>query len=193
MGLFDRFSGAGAATEAGDVQSQAALAGIPIAQQAFLGARQNIEPFAQTGIAALGSRAALAGLGGAEAQQAALGQLSESPGQRFIRERQQRALLRNASAIGGLGGGNIRTALQEQAAGFALQDLENQRRELAALSGGGLQAGLGLGTLGQAAAGQEIGLTQAEAAARASGIVGAQEAESSFFKDLTGVLTGIFG
>jgi hypothetical protein len=62
--------------------------------------------------------------------------LQESPGQRFIRERQQRALLRNQSAIGGLGGGNVRTALQEQAAGFAQQDLQNQFNRLGITSAG---------------------------------------------------------
>ena len=192
MGLFDTFSGADAARQAGDIQAQAALSAIPIQQQQLAQTTQNLAPFVQTGVAALGSQAALAGLGGAEAQQAALGQIQESPAQAFIRDRQQRALLRNASAIGGLGGGNIRTALQEQAAGFALQDLENQRQQLAGLSAAGLQGTLGLGTLGAATAGNVADLTQAEAAARATGILGEQQATSKFQTGLGSVLLDIF-
>jgi len=194
MALVDfSFGGEKAATQAGQLGSQAALAGIPIQQESLASARQDISPFVGVGQAALGSRAALAGIGPLGAQQAAVQQISESPGQRFIRERSQRNLLRNASAIGGLGGGNIRSALVEQGAGFAIQDLENQRRELASLSGGGLQAGTALGTLGAATAGNVADLQQAEAAARASGILGAQEAKSAGITDFAGVLTGIFG
>lgn len=194
--ILDPTGGQDAAREAALVQEQAAVAAVPIQQQAFLGAQQNIQPFAQVGQAALGSRAALAGLGGQAGQEAAFAQLSESPGQRFIRERQQRALLRNASAIGGLGGGNIRTALQEQASGFALQDIDRQRQELAQLSGGGLQAGTTLGALGATTAGNIADLTQAQAAARATGILGAQQAEASGLEQAVGLATtlaDIFG
>jgi len=194
MALVDfSFGGEKAATQAGQVQSQAALAGIPIQQQAFAGAERDIRPSIEVGQAALGSQAALAGLGSLEAQQAAFQQISESPGQRFIRERSQRNLLRNASAIGGLGGGNIRTALVEQGAGFALQDIERQRQQLGQLSGRGLVAGTTLGQLGLQTAGSVGELQQAEAAARASGILGAQQAKSGGIEDFAGVLTGIFG
>jgi hypothetical protein len=185
-----------AAEEAARVQSQAAVSAVPIQQQAFLGAQQNIQPFVGVGQAALGSRAALAGLGGQAGQEAAFAQIAESPGQRFIRDRQQRALLRNASAIGGLGGGNIRTALQEQAAGFAAQDIGAQRQELAQLSGGGLQAAGTLGGLGAATAGNIADLTQAEAAARATGILGSQQAQASGVEQALGLATtlaSIFG
>lgn len=50
-----------------------------------------------------------------------------TPGQDFIRQRQERALARNAGRFGGTGGGNVLTALQEQAAGFAQQDVQFQR------------------------------------------------------------------
>jgi len=83
---------------------------------------------------------AMLGLQGAEAQQAAYGAIQESPGQKFIRDRQQKALLRGSAAIGGLGGGTVRTALQEQAAGFASQDIDKQLGRLQALSGQGMQA-----------------------------------------------------
>lgn len=98
---------------------------------------EEFAPFvAQESGQSLRAQQALLGLQGQEAQQQAFSALEESPGQRFIRQRQQRALLRNAGAIGGLGGGNIRTALQEQAAGFAQQDLQNQFNRLGITSAG---------------------------------------------------------
>jgi hypothetical protein len=185
-----------AALQAGGIQAGAAQAAIPLQLEAFEGAQQRLAPFEQVGQAALGSRAALAGLGGIEGQQAAFAQITESPGQKFIRERQQRALLRNSSAIGGLGGGNIRTALLEQGTGFALQDINAQRQELAQLSGGGLQAGTFLGAAGLETASTVGDLTQAEAAARATGILGAQQAQASNLEQAIGLgttLADIFG
>jgi hypothetical protein len=185
-----------AAQQVGDIQAQGAQAAIPLQLQAFQGAEQRLGGFEQVGQAALGSRAALAGLGGIEGQQAAFAQIAESPGQRFIRDRQRRARERNASAIGGIGGGNIIRARAEQEAGFAIQDVENQRRELAQLSGGGLQAGTFLGAAGLQTASTVGDLTQAEAAARATGILGAQQAKASGVEQAIGLATtlaDIFG
>jgi hypothetical protein len=109
-----------------------------------------LDPFREAGVAATQEQQALLGLGSPEEQQAAMERFTESPGQQFLRERQEKALLRNMGAIGGLGGGNIRTALQEQAFGRAQTDLANRIQQLSQLSGrgvtaaqGGLQAGTG--------------------------------------------------
>lgn len=118
----------------------------------------------------------------------ALAGLEGLPGQQFIRERQEQALLRRAAALGGLGGGQVRTALQQQAAGFAQQDLQNQLARLAALAGGGQQAAAQLGGFGQQTAAQiGTGLTGA-AQARASGILGAQQAQAQQAQQGLGVL-----
>jgi len=99
-----------------------------------------MSPYAEAGQGALVEQQALMGLGGQEAQDAAMARFSESPGQRFLRERQEKALLRNQSAIGGLGGGNVRTALQEQAFGRAQTQLGERMAQLSALSASGQQA-----------------------------------------------------
>lgn len=104
-----------------------------------------LDPYAQAGTAALSEQQALLGLGSPEEQQAAMSRFTESPGQRFLRERQEKALLRNQAAIGGLGGGNIRTALQEQAFGRSQTDLQNQIDRLSGLSGQGFAAARGQG------------------------------------------------
>jgi hypothetical protein len=99
-----------------------------------------LNPYQTAGTSALSQYQDLLGLNGSEAQSAAYQTLNESPGQTFLRERQEKALLRNQAAIGGLGGGNVRTALQEQAMGFAQQDIENQYSRLSTLISSGLSA-----------------------------------------------------
>lgn len=123
--------------------------------------QSRLDPFSTVGQQAVGEQGALLGLSGPEAQQAALGRFTESPGQQFLRERQERALLRNASAIGGLGGGNIRTALQEQAFGRAQTNLDRQIQQLGGLAGQGLQAA----QTGRISTGADVGVRTGPAAA----------------------------
>jgi hypothetical protein len=111
-----------------------------LSQERFDLNRADNAPRIEAGNQALTQQQALLGLSGQDAQKAAYGGIEESAGQRFLRERQQRALVRNSSAIGGLGGGNVRTALQGQAAGFAMQDVDNQFNRLGQLSGQGQNA-----------------------------------------------------
>ena len=121
-------------------------------RQALTGAIGQQREIQQAGITGAGieQQAALEGAIGRQAriQEA----FQESPGQAFLRQRQEKALLRNQAAIGGLGGGNIRTALQEQAAGIAGQQFGQFQRNIEAGTGQGLrqsaiaQQGLGFGT-----------------------------------------------
>jgi hypothetical protein len=115
-----------------------------------------LDPYAQAGQAATSQQQAALGLGTPEEQQAAFESFGDSPGQRFMRERQQKALLRNQAKIGGLGGGNVRSALQEQAAGFAAQDYGNYMNRLQALGGRGQQAA-------QTMAQQDVGISETAA------------------------------
>jgi len=90
-----------------------------------------LNPYIETGEAALNKEAGLSGALGAEAQQTAIDDFIESPGQKYLREKQEQSLLRNSAAIGGLGSGGVLTALQEQAMQIAATDqqrtLENYR------------------------------------------------------------------
>ncbi len=98
------------------------------------------DPYSQAGQGALEREAALTGAMGPEAQAAAFASYSESPGQAYMREQQEKALLRSEAALGGLGGGNVRTALQEQAAGIASQNYQQDLENLRSLAGRGQQA-----------------------------------------------------
>lgn len=193
-------SGADAAKDAARVQSAASGLNVQESarqfditearlQEAQEFARGQQQPFQEAGVGALQQQQALLGLSGQDAQQAAFAGLEQSPGQRFLQERAQRNLLRNASAIGGLGGGNVRSALVQQGVGFGQQDIQNQFGRLGQLSGRGQQAGASigqsaltsagqLGQFGAQAIGQQAGFRTAGSEARASGIFGAQQAET---------------
>ena len=204
FGLIDDFSGAEAASDAANkaagIQSEAAVRAAEIAAESqqlgideqrrqFDVTQGNLAPRIEAGNQAMQQQMALLGMGGQEAQKQAFTAFGNSPGQRFLRERQEKALLRNQGAMGGLGGGNVRTALQEQAVGLAAQDYNNQFNRLGSISSGGQAAttnlnqfganmannvSSSLGAMGQARA---SGIQNA-GAANASGILGAQQARA---------------
>lgn len=130
--------------------TQSALSQLASTKTEALG---QLSPYTTAGESALQQEAALSGALGAEAQQAAIDAYIESPGQAYLRQQQEKALLRNQAAIGGLGGGNVRTALQEQAMNIAStqqqQYLENLRSlatrgQEAATTGAGITTSTGL-------------------------------------------------
>ncbi len=130
-------------------------------------AQARLSPFAEQGGQAFNLQAALSGAAGPEAQAQAFQNFQESPGQQFLQQRGQQALLRGASAIGGLGGGNVRQALVEQGVGFGRQDFGDFFNRLGSLSGIGAQAaGQGAGLS------QQAGLAGAQAGLGTSGAIG---------------------
>ncbi|MBL4869831.1 MAG: hypothetical protein JKX72_02630 [Robiginitomaculum sp.] len=176
-----------AAGKAAGLQAGAAQAGIEEQRRQFDITQANLQPFQEAGVGALGQQQALLGLSGQDEQQQAFAAFNESPGQAFLRERGQRNLVRNASAIGGLGGGNVRSALVQQGVGFAQQDFQNQFGRLGQLAGQGQAATTAQGQFGAQAAGNIANLGIAGAEARASGILGQQQAESQFRGQLLGL------
>ena len=199
-----------AAGKAAGLQANAALVAEQGINRRFDITQANLQPFQEAGTSALDQQRRLLGLGSspggttnesgefipagelsaqekANQQQQAFETFNESPGQRFLRERGQRNLVRNASAIGGLGGGNVRSALVQQGVGFAQQDFQNQFSQLGQLAGQGQAATTTQGQFGAQAANQagQFGIAGAEA--RASGILGQQQAESQFRGQLLGL------
>jgi hypothetical protein len=206
----DKFLG-GAEKKAGKVQEAAGREALEQEQmsleeqrqQAAL-AREQLMPFQQAGLRALQQQEALTGTLGEEEQQRAFQAFTESPGQRFLRERQEQSLLRNQAAIGGLGGGNVRTALQQQAMGFAQQDLSDQLARLAGLSGMGRQAAggvaemqLGLGSALASGRARIGGGLRDIGSAQASGILGEaaqhRAAQEQFYQRGKDMFEGISG
>lgn len=188
-----RDAGIDATERAAQLQFEATQAGIAETGRQFDVTQANLKPFQEAGVGALSQQQALLGLSGQEAQQQAFSGLQESPGQQFLRERQQRALVRNASAIGGLGGGNVRTALQEQAVGFAQQDIQNQFGRLGQIAGQGQNTAINLGQFGANASSNIANLGVAGAEARASGILGAQAVRAQGTQNILGNIGSAFG
>ena len=179
-----------AAKGAAAAQAGSAAAATAEQRRQFDVSREAAEPFRQAGLGALEQQQALLGLGTPEEQQKAFQAFGESPGQQFIRQRQERALLRNQAAIGGLGGGNVRTALQQQAAGFAQQDFQNQLSRLGGIAGQGQVATSNIAQLGAGTATNIGNLLQAGGQAQASGILGAGAAQSRFLNQAGGAIAG---
>lgn len=116
-----------------------------------------LQPFAAGGGAAFDLQAAQSGALGPEAQRRAFAEFTESPGQEFLRQRGEQALLRNAAAIGGLGGGNVREELLRRGVGFAAQDFGDQFNRLGGLSNIGLTAATGRAGIAERAGGAGAG------------------------------------
>ncbi len=184
--------GSKAAGKAADAQAAASRTAQQEEARQFDVTQKQLKPFRKAGVSALEQQQALLGLGGEEEQQAAFAAFGESPGQKFLRDQQERSLLRNASAIGGLGGGNVRSALQSQAFGRAQTDFADQFNRLAGLSEAGRAATERTGQFGAQAASNIGGLQQQAGAARASGILGKQQALSGGIQNLAGAF-GQFG
>lgn len=121
----------------------AGTAGVNAIKAGTQEATAQLQPFSETGRLANDKLAALNGLLGPEAQQAAMDEFTNSPGQAFLVEQANRNLLGNASAIGGLGGGNVRRELQRQAIGLAAQDFGNFINRLETTRAGGQNAAAG--------------------------------------------------
>lgn len=129
-------------------------------QQAREGMQSGLGGFLTQGQGASQQQAALSGALGPQAQAQAFQQFESSPGQQFLQERGERAVLRNAAATGGLGGGNVLKALSDYGQGMALQDLENQFARLGQVANRGANVGQTMAGVGAQLAGQESGLAQ---------------------------------
>lgn len=179
--------------QAGEVQAQGAQLGATGIREQLGTSQAQFDPFQQAGLGALSQQQALLGLSGQPAQEQALAAFQESPGQAFLRQRGEQAVLRGASATGGLGGARVQEALQQQGIGFAQQDLQNQLAQLSGLSGRGLQATQNIASLGAGAAANVGTLLGQRGQAQASGILGAQQAQGQFAGDIGAVLSGGIG
>jgi len=153
----------------------------------------NIQPSIELGNLAREQLAASLGLRGAEAEQEFLAGFKESAGQKFLRERAEKGLLRASASIGGLGGGNVRKALVEQGIGIAGQRLSERQNRLAGLAGAGQTSAATLGQFGQSTSANISNLALQSGQARASGILGRNQAIQSGIEGITSGLGVFFG
>ena len=113
---------------------------ITTASQAAL---QPLAGYAQSGQDANAMQANLLGANGPAAQAAAMQQFQDSPGQAYLREEQERAVLRNSAATGGTQGGAVLEELQRRAYGRAGTAFNERVAQLGGLGSQGLTASQG--------------------------------------------------
>lgn len=155
-----------AAGKAADAQGEAADKGIAEQQRQFDAMRQLLQPYVQSGNAALGQLAPyqqagqqafgqqqnLIGMGGADAQRQAIEGISSSPQFQALAQQGENAMLQNASATGGLRGGNIQGALAQFRPQMLQQLIDQQYSRLGGIAGAGLGVTQNLASMGQNAA-----------------------------------------
>lgn len=170
-----------AAKGAAGAQERAAQGGIDEERRQFDAIQELLKPYIQAGTGALGAQQNLIGLGGADAQKAALDALQASPQFQALTQQGENAILSKASATGGLRGGNVQGALAQFRPAVLSQLIEQRFGQLGQIAGMGQasatgQAAMGmqqgqnvaglLGQIGQAQAGGYL----AQGAANASDI-----------------------
>lgn len=152
-----------AAEQAGQLQQEAAFAGIEEQRRQFeraaeilapfvemgLPAAERLGPVEEAGIAALPGLAqiaagagasfeaqqALAGLLGPEAQRAAIAGIESSPEFQALARQGEEAILQRAAATGGLRGGNVQAALAQFRPQMLQQQIAQQYERLGGLTG----------------------------------------------------------
>ena len=157
---------ASAASDAAGAQSAAAQAGIDEQRRQFDAVQKllapyvqagntalgGLSPYAQAGAPALQQQMALAGLGGNQAQQAAINQIANSPLLQAQMRQGEQAMLQNASATGGLRGGNLQGALAQFRPQMLQQAITDQYGRLGGLTALGQTTTQNLAQLGQSSA-----------------------------------------
>lgn len=140
MGLFGSLGGVIGGIKAKKYSKKAAAAQIAAAEKGIgevntqFGQTQGLyNPWINQGTGALGQYGNLVGTGGAEAQQAAIDQLQQSPFYQSLYRTGEEALLQNASATGGLRGGNTQRSLADFGADTLAQTIQMQLGNLSPL------------------------------------------------------------
>jgi hypothetical protein len=137
-----------AAGRASKAQTEASERGIEEQRRQFDAVRELLKPYVDVGGPALQQQQNLIGLGGPEAQAAAIQALESGESFQAKVRQGEEALLQNVSATGGLRGGNIQGALGQFRPAMLQAEIDRQYGRLAGLTTLGQQSAAGVGTAG---------------------------------------------
>lgn len=188
-GVGGYFAQKAAAEEAAGAQRHASESAIAEQRRQQAEAERLLAPYMQAGQGALGQQQALLGLGGPEAQKAAISQLEQSPQFQALVQQGEEGILQNASATGGLRGGNTQAALAQFRPAMLSQLIQQQMAQLGGLSGMGQQASMGAAGFGQQGTQNVMGQLTAQGQAQA----GAAMAQGQGLANLFGGIGGGLG
>lgn len=168
-----------AATEAAEIQSEAALIGLEESKRQFDIGQEVLAPFEAESIPAFGLQARFVGARGPEEQALAFQEFRESPATQFIRE--------SGLSFVPEAKGELRKELTRFGQGLAEQDFGRAFNRLGSVAGSGQTAQSTLASAGEDVAARNVNLLGQEAAARAGGIQGGQQAT----QNLAGTAAGL--
>lgn len=174
-GLF----GSSAADKAAAAQAKAQREAAQLEQQRFEQTRGDLAPYRDTGASGLDEYAALTGLHGKDAQDAAYARFRTDPGYQFSLDEGNRSIEGSAAARGGTLNGGTLKALQRFGQGTADQQY-----------GSYLSRFMNLGQLGENAAAQTGNLSQGSTARQAGDITGEGDARASGYVGNANAWTG---
>jgi len=202
------------ASEAAAIQGQASEAGIAEERRQFEAVQKLLEPyvtagtdaisglspFAAAGAPALAQQQALLGLGGSEAERAAIERISGGETFKALSQQGENAMLQNASATGGLRGGNIQGALAQFRPALLSSLIDQQYGRLGGLTALGQTTTQNIAGLGQAsaartgAAAQQTGAVISDLLAQqGAAAAGAEIAQSKAFSAIPSSISGGLG
>jgi hypothetical protein len=183
----------GAAEEASVAQREASQAAIAEQRRQQAEMERLLAPYMQAGQGALSAQQALLGLGGPEAQQAAIAQIEQSPQFQAMVQQGETAILQNASATGGLRGGNTQAALAQFRPQMLSQLIQQQMANLGGLSGMGQQSALGAAGYGQQGAQNVMGQLGAIGQAQAGSALAQGQGMANMFGGIGGAIGTLGG
>lgn len=195
-GLMSSDAQRSAGNKAADAQQASAQAGIDQQNKQFEAIQKLLAPYVTAGTGALGAQQNLIGLGGADAQQAAINALQQSPQFAALTKQGENGILANASATGGLRGGNVQAALGQFRPQLLAQLINDQYSKLGGLTSIGQNAAAGTGNAGMQAGNAISQLLQQQGAAQAGGFLSAGKAQAGMWNTLSngvGMFAGMGG
>lgn len=182
-----------AANTAANAQTQASQAGIAQQNKQFEAVQQLLSPFVQAGDRSLTQQEMLAGTRGADAQQAAITALQQTPAFTSQLKLGENRILANASATGGLRGGNTQAAIGMFAPQLLAQTINDQYSRLGGLTSIGQNAAAGVGNAGMASGNNVTSLLMAGGNAQANGALLSGAANARLAGSFSGALGQYMG
>lgn len=182
-------SQARAAGQAADRQTASAEKGIEEQRREFDKLQKLLEPYVSAGNTALTNQMALIGLGGPEAEQAAIDRIQQGPTFAALQRQGEEAILQQASATGGLRGGNIQSALAQFRPNFLQQAIESQYQKLGGLTQLGQSSAAGVGGAGLQTGTNIASLLASQGQSQAQAALAQGQARANFYGDI-GQLVG---
>lgn len=178
MGLFSAVTGIIAAKKQKKASKKAEKARIAAMEKAIGEQSRQFDitsgqyaPYREFGAKGLAGYGDLLGLGGADAQNAAIEQLRQSPFYQSLYRTGEEAVLQNAAATGGIRGGNTQRSLADFGADTLMQTIEHQLQGLGGAANLGFSAVGQLGQFGADKARAVADLLTGQGEARASGLL----------------------